>query len=183
VAEPPDDELVREVFAHFGLAAYLAQVLERSLVTALSTPYGPGSTRVPQGELDQRFEDLAEKNPGALLNALGKAGLSAEVTPLVRAALEDRNRLVHRFLWDRAIEFTSVDGCRRMLADLAGMQQRFRECDAAVEAEVHQWAASHGITTEHVDAAHQAMLERGRVLSEAEINEVLGRRSTEADLR
>jgi hypothetical protein len=176
VAETPDDELVREVFAHFGLAAYLAQVLERSLATALSTTYGPGSTRVTQAEVDQRFEDLDEKSLDALQNALGNAGLSAAVMPAVRAALEDRNRLVHHFFWERAIEFMSVDGCRRMIGDLVEMQQRFRECDAQVEAEVHQWAASHGITTEDLDAAHQAMLDRGHVLTEAEIDEVLGAR-------
>ena len=176
MAETPDDELVGEVFAHFGLAAYLAQVLERSLATALSTTYGPGSTKVTQDEIDRRFEDLDEKSLDTLLNALGKAGLPAGIMPAVRAALEDRNRLVHHFFWDRAIEFMSVDGCRRMIGDLVAMQQRFRECDAQVEAEVHQWAASHGITTDDLGATHQAMLERGHVLTETEIDEVLGAR-------
>jgi hypothetical protein len=53
------------------------------------------------------------------------------------------------------------------------MQRGFAECDAWVVAEVHQWAAAHGITTKDFDAVQQTMLERGRVLTEAEVGAVL----------
>jgi len=173
VTERPDDELVREVFVHFGLAAYLAQVLERGLVNALTSVYGPEPYRLSQAELDQRFEALAEGNPGALPEALSRAGLSAEVMPVLRLALRDRHRLIHHFFWDRAAEFMSAEGCHRMLEDLTQMEERFRDCDARVEAEIHRWAAGHGITTDDFDAVRQAMLERGRVLSEVEVGEIM----------
>jgi hypothetical protein len=181
MAELPDDELVKEVFAHFGLAAYLAQVLERSLVSALTTVYGPGSKRLTQSELDTRFEDSSERNLGALLRTLHGAGLSTEIMPTVRDALKDRNRLAHHFFWDHATEFMSVDGCHRMLRDLTEMQERFRDCSAKVEAEVQQWAAAHGITTADFEAVHGAMLERGRVLNDAELNELLEQRGGRRD--
>ncbi|MDQ6773755.1 MAG: hypothetical protein M3024_12335 [Candidatus Dormibacteraeota bacterium] len=56
------------------------------------------------------------------------------------------------------------------------MQQSFRDCNASVEKEVHLWAAAHGITSQDVEAVHGAMLERGRVLDEVEVGEVLGAR-------
>lgn len=173
MAEQPDDELVKEVFAHYGLAAYLAHVLERSLVNALTTVYGPGPTRLTPSELEQRFEDLSKKGLSALGAILGEAGLSGPVVAKVQAALQDRERLAHQFFWDHAADFMSVDGCRRMLDDLDEVQRRLAECDASVVAEVHQWAEAHGITTKDFDAVQQTMLKRGRVLTEAEVGEVL----------
>jgi hypothetical protein len=174
MASQPDDELVKDVFAHYGLAAYLAHVLERSLVNALTTVYGPGSTRLTERQLEERFQDLSKKGLGSLLTTLREAGLSAEVLLVVQAALEDRDRLVNRFFWDHAVDFASEDGCHRMLSELTEMEHRFLECDARVTNEVHQWAAAHGLTTADFDAVQQAMLERGRVLSGEEVDEVLG---------
>lgn len=173
MAEQPDDELVKEVFAHYGLAAYLAHVLERSLVNALTTVYGPGPTRLTPTELERRFEDLSKKGLGALAQVLAEAGLSEPVVAKVQAALEERNRLAHQFFWDHAADFMSVEGCQRMLADLEEIQHRIADCAESVVAEVHQWAQAHGITTRDFDAVQQTMLERGRVLTEAEVGEVL----------
>jgi len=174
MASQPDDELVKDVFAHYGLAAYLAYVLERSLVNALTTVYGPGPTRLTESQLEARFQDLSKKGLSALLTTLRDAGLSAEVLLIVQAALQDRDRLVNHFFWEHAVDFASEDGCHRMLSDLTEMEHRFLECDARVQAEVHEWAAAHGITTADYDAVQQAMLERGRVLSGEEVDDVLG---------
>jgi hypothetical protein len=173
MGDQPDDELVKDVFAHYGLAAYLAHVVERSLVTALTTVYGPGPTKLTRQQLDERFEDFSKQGIGALLATLGKAGLSEETLTIVHAALAERDRLTHQFFWEHAADFLSVDGCQRMIAELTETQRRFVECEARVVAEVHQWASAHGITTTDFDAVHAAMLERGHVLDEAEIEEVL----------
>ncbi len=175
-AEQPGDELVKEVFAHFGLAVYLAQVLEHSLLNALSTVYGPGPTTLSQGELEKRFETLTARTLTALIGTLREAGLPADLMPAVRAALEDRNRLAHEFFWTHALDFTSAEGCRRLLAELLEMQQRTSDCTGRVEAEVHSWAAAHGISTDDFDAIHAAMLDRGHVLSGTEVDEVIGPR-------
>jgi hypothetical protein len=173
MAPAPDDELVKDVFAHYGLAAYLAHALERALVTALTTAYGPRSTKLTEQELDQRFEQLSDRRPATLIRVLREAGLSSEIMPAVRGALRDRNRLVHQFFWNQAIEFTTVEGCHRMLAELTEMQYRFGDCTEKVEAEVHRWAAGHGISAGDREAIHHAMLERGHVLSDAEIDELV----------
>ena len=69
MASQPDDELVKEVFAHHGLAVYLAHVLERSLVNALTTVYGPGPARLTERQLEQRFQDLVFSNLRSMLRA------------------------------------------------------------------------------------------------------------------
>jgi hypothetical protein len=51
VVTHPDDELVKEVFAHTAWQSTY-HVLERSLVNALTTVYGPGPTRVTQHQLE-----------------------------------------------------------------------------------------------------------------------------------
>lgn len=173
MASQPDDELVKEVFAHYGLAAYLAYVLERSLVNALTTVYGPGQTRLSEQQLEERFQQLNRKGLGALIITLKEAGLSAELLPVVQSALGDRDRLLNRFYWEHAVDFASEEGCQRMLSELTELEHRFLECDTRVQAEVHQWAGAHGLTTADFDAVQQAMLERGRVLSGDEIDDVL----------
>jgi hypothetical protein len=173
MGDQPDDELVKDVFAHYGLAAYLAHVLERSLVTALTTVYGPGPTKLTRQQLDERFEDFSKQGVRALLATLRKAGLSEDTLTTVQAALAERDRLTHQFFWQHAADFMSVDGCQRMVAELTEAQHRFVQCESRVVAEVHQWASAHGITTSDFDAVHTAMLERGHVLDEGEIEEVL----------
>jgi hypothetical protein len=174
MASQPGDELVKDVFAHYGLAAYLAYVLERSLVNALTTVYGPGPTRLTESRLEERLQDVSRKGLSVLITTLRDAGLSAEVVPVVQAALVDRERLVNHFFWEHAVDFASEEGCHRMLSALTEIEQRFLECDARVTAEVHQWATAHGLTTGDFDAVQQAMLDRGRVLSGEEVDEVLG---------
>ncbi len=96
--------------------------------------------------------------------------------PDLSAALAERNRLTHHFFWDHALEFTSVAGRQRMRDTLIKMQHRFSSCNVRIEAEVQRWAASHGISPEHRDAVHQAMVENGWQLSAAEIGELTGSR-------
>ncbi|WP_338201358.1 hypothetical protein [Candidatus Nephthysia bennettiae] len=174
MASPPDDDLVKDVFANYGLAAYLSHVLERSLVNALTTVYGPGPARLTEQQLELRFQELSVKGIGALLSTLRDAGLSTEVLLVVQGALEDRNRLVNHFFWDHMVDIATDEGCHRMLAELTEVEHRFIECDARVVEEVHRWAAAHGMTTTDFDAVQQATLERGRVLSGEEVDEVLG---------
>jgi hypothetical protein len=171
--DQPDDELVKDVFAHYGLAAYLAHVLERTLVNALTTVYGPGPTKLTRQQLDERLEELSQQGTGALLDTLRKSGLSEAVLTAVKAALSERERLTHQFFWKHAADFMTVEGCQRMIADLTETQRRFAECESQVAAEVHQWASAHGIKTSDFDAVQAAMLERGHVLDETEIEELL----------
>lgn len=56
--DDPDEELVKEVFAHFGLCLYLSQVVETGIInilTALETATSSQSTR-------QTFDALYEKH-------------------------------------------------------------------------------------------------------------------------
>ena len=46
------DEHVREVYAHFGLALYTAQVLEHAFVNAIVVGRLPQSARVTSSEID-----------------------------------------------------------------------------------------------------------------------------------
>jgi hypothetical protein len=179
MADPPGDDLVKDVFAHYGLAAYMAQVMERSIVNALISVYGPDETKLSQRDLDRRAERLSRRTQSALLEQLRQAGLSTEIMPDLRAALADRNRLTHHFFWDHALDFITVAGCERMRDILIAMEHRFRTCSDRVETEVQGWAASHGISPEDRDAVHQAMVESGRLLSAAEISELTGSRSAQ----
>jgi hypothetical protein len=62
-----DDEQTRDVYAHYGLAMYLAQNLEHGIVNALVILRLPEKERYTRQDIDQLMEGSFQKTLGALL--------------------------------------------------------------------------------------------------------------------
>jgi len=129
----PDGDLVKEVYAHFGLCMYFAQVFETGLInilTALETAASPQPIR-------QTFDDFYTKHEtltfGNLMKGLGKHSfLPADLETEVRSLKSERDHLAHRFFRDHDIDFMSVGGCNVMIESLTGRVERFRAVDSRV---------------------------------------------------
>ena len=88
----PDSEQIKEVFAHFGLAVFQAQGLERQLAITLATKYGPGPTRISRKEFDNILEGLFSRTLGQLVNEMRTlANLSDDEVIQLQEALSKRN--------------------------------------------------------------------------------------------
>ena len=144
-------EQVKEVYARFGLAMYEAHCLERQLAIILATKYGPNPTTISETEHDNIFEALFSKTLGQLVSKVtAVAGLSSDEEQLLEKALDQRNRLAHRYFWERSIDFLSTSGRTSMLKELEEIVDSLRTVDQLFTNKTMEWAETFGITEQLV---------------------------------
>jgi len=132
----PESEQIREVYAHFGLAIYLAQCLEQSIfqhllffdhlprVLANYTNFESWTKDFDRYEAQELGQTM-----GKLIRRLREAGQPPDaLEPLLEECLKNRNWLAHGYFSDRAIKFTISDGREQMIAELEILQERFHAC-------------------------------------------------------
>src|SRR5262245_57057448 len=103
-----DDESdqIRDVYAHFGLALYMAQVLEHGLVNAMVAGQMPAPARVTRQQIDVFMESQFDEALGKLIQNLRRHVLvTDELNQSLLHALKTRNWLAHRYFRERAREF------------------------------------------------------------------------------
>ena len=127
----PKSGQIKEVFAYFGLAAYNAQCLERQVAVTLATRYGPDPTRITKRELEAIYDDLFSKTLGQLVREIKELRqLSKDEEKRLTEALEERNRLIHRYFWERATDFMSEAGRASMIQELQEVASLLDTVDA-----------------------------------------------------
>jgi hypothetical protein len=148
--EDLDDEAyqIKQVYAVYGLAAYQAQVLERGLANVLTVAHthAIGGSR---DDFDAFLEQHLKATMGRLVDLLGSHVVDdGDLLPSLRAALEERNRLAHRFFREHELNFGSITGREAMLAELHGLIQLFEDVDASLRPVIDRFLASVGMTPE-----------------------------------
>ena len=132
-SDHPDDDLVKEVYAHFGLCMYLAQVFETGLInilTALETASSKIPTRQTFNALYAKHESLTFGN---LMKALSVHGvLPADLEEEIRQLKAERDHLAHRFFRDHYLDFITIGGCHFMIERLEARRNRFAALDKRV---------------------------------------------------
>jgi len=147
-----ESEHIREVFAHYGLALYQAQCLEKEIGILLSGPYAPAPNRMSRWRYDDLLDSNFEQTFGQLVRRLREAAkLSSPVEQKLRHAVGTRNWLVHDYWWDRSGEFTTARGRQKMLAELSEFIALFEELDAFFSAASREWMSDKGIDQEVLD--------------------------------
>jgi hypothetical protein len=150
VREDLDDEAyqIKQVFAVYGLAAYQAQVLERGLANVLTL----ARTQVTEGtrdDFDVFLEEHLQATMGRLVKILGPHVVYGHVMLVrLREALDERNRIAHRFFREHELNFGSFTGREEMLAELLASAQLFEEVDASLRPVIDRCLAVVGMTPE-----------------------------------
>ena len=150
------DEHVKEVYAHFGLAIYLAQVLEfaigHSLVYLDLIPQQVERkcTREQWMKEYESFMDRHfEKTLGRMMRSLQSVtNIPEGLESLLRKALVKRNWLAHEYFRERAVDFMNEEGRNRMIQELQEAQSLFEEADNALENVFRPVREKYGITDE-----------------------------------
>lgn len=162
----------RDVYAHYGLAMYLAQCLEHGIVLALvyakllhqvrSEARSAGSFSVP--EFERRFDifmdDHFELTMGGLISRLRTSSKLANTlyTDLAKAK-ELRNFLAHNYFRERAEEFLSKVGRISMLEELQDAQRLFERVDEDLKTAANSLAQISGVSLTNLEqraAEHMA---------------------------
>ncbi|MDY3554828.1 hypothetical protein R5W24_003957 [Gemmata sp. JC717] len=156
-----EDEQTRDVFAHFGLAAYCAQVFEKGLCNLLVIHGMLTGKVVTLADFDAMEKKTHKKPLGALLKdvkPLIDFG-EADVEGRLDEALAKRNFLQHHYFWERAVEFTSTNGRAAMIAELDRWRLIFETATGFVDALCDAARKARGISDECI----LAELEKARM--------------------
>lgn len=106
-----DDEQTRDVYAHYGLAMYLAQIFEHGIVNALVILRLPEKEKYTRQDIDEFMEGRFQKTLGALLKHLkSEIVLPPDLESVLTEALNRRNYLAHHYFRERAEKFVTRNG-------------------------------------------------------------------------
>ena len=168
-----EGEHVKEVFAQFGRALYLAQVLEHGIVNALvaftllPTRAGVKSASEWVGKVDLFMDREFERTLGGLIRRLREdAPVSPDLAQELMAARDKRNWLAHGFFRERALEFMSSSGRVQMIDEIEECRNMFEQADRSLNQPVQIVYDSHGISAKMIQTAYAAMFDRAKCESD-----------------
>jgi hypothetical protein len=113
----PSEEDIKEVYARFGLAYYMGEVLHRGLCNiyvGLRTP-DDGATRL---RIEELMREAYAETLGGVLNRVRNA-LSKDLESQLLIAVEKRNYLAHRFWFEKVHMLSSAEGAHAVVEQLA----------------------------------------------------------------
>jgi hypothetical protein len=153
------DDHVKIVYAQFGLAVYLAQVLEHGLVNAIVfldlLPNRAGKP-VPRKQWEAEFDSFLERNFEATLGKMIRSLKAVTLIPsdletVLTDALTKRNFLAHHFFRERSDEFMSQEGRERMIDELQNAQALFEMADTKLTDATRPAREKYGFTHERAE--------------------------------
>ena len=145
------DDLVRDTYAHFGLAIYKAQVLEHGIVNAMVIARMPERGKVTRQDIDAFMGQQFKSTLGRLLREMRKITVVPDnLGNVLEQALARRNWLVHNYFGERAEEFVTDPGCHRMIAELESAQELFDQASQSVDLLVRPIRERFGLTDEAI---------------------------------
>ncbi len=155
----PESESIKDVFAHFGLAMYRAQCLERQMAIMLATQHLLGPATITKTEFEKHLDGLFSKTLGNLVNELKIAtDFGEEEGERLDDALSKRNWLAHRYFGERATEFLSESGRASMLRELQNAADYFDTLDNFLTCRTKRWGEAIGITQQLLDEAFERLV-------------------------
>lgn len=162
MTDAPDDDLIREVYARFGLAYYQSECLHRGLCFVLAYTGLPSRDMITRPRVEERLArafsltlgDVAAK----LEDVLPEDVLPSELAADIRTAVATRNFLAHHFWFERAHLMFAVDDVRNLIAELDGYAQMFGQLDARVSEWSDPMRERLGLTDEILEAGLEQIL-------------------------
>ena len=163
--EDNESALIREVYARYGLAMYMAQVLEHGMVNALLIltllpKFSEQQKRDAWEKVVDAFSDVEfSKTFGNLLQTLNKTGkIGTEFFEALNKAKDTRNELAHRFFRDNDLAFMSRGGQEEMITRCESAISEFKLIDQQLELLCAPFRIQYGITDELLKQQYDEML-------------------------
>lgn len=158
VANEPTDDLVREMYARFGLAYYHSEVLHRGLCIILAFSNIIRWDLMTRPRIEEHLAHAFSLTLGDVIAELdGKIPL--EFSARLKDVLEKRNFLAHHFWFDRAHLMFHEDHVKGLIEELEGYSRLFDRMDEDTSSWFKDRRTEIGITD---DILQQSM---ARVLS------------------
>lgn len=164
-----DEVQIREVYSRYGLAMYMAQVLEHGMVNALvvmrTLPTMRSHDDAPSwhASFDNAYRTGLARTYGNMLQQLvSLERFPTKLLERLKAAKEDRDILAHRFFWQNDLAFLNRDGRTSMIAWCQARIELFTALSDDLDAFLAPIQAQYGITQERIDRVFEQSLEEAR---------------------
>jgi hypothetical protein len=149
--DEPDDDLIREVYARFGLAYYQSECLHRELCMILAWSGLPPRDLITRPRVEELLAHAFSLTLGDVAARL-EGVLPGELSGELREAVDRRNFLAHHFWFERAHLMFSIENVKQLIAELDEYAELFDRLDTRVA----QWSEPKrrelGLTNEVVQA-------------------------------
>lgn len=150
---------IREVYAKYGLAMYIAQCFETGLVNLLVSLKLKDREKIIKSDIDLFMEKNYEKTLGGLIHSLKKVMKTSEnLEADLKELLDIRNYLAHRYFRVKAIDFMKKDGRQRMLSELESIISKLENGDKKIDSIISAIYKQYGITNEIVSKIREDLL-------------------------
>jgi len=155
-----EGDQIRDTYAYFGLAVYMAQVLEHGLVNAMLIASIAGGKKLSSADIDAFMDKKFELTLGRLIRDL-RAHITVDdsLAQLLALALEKRNWLAHAYFRERANEIMTEYGRLAMMVELQTARDSFKAADDKLEEIVRPLRDRLGMTEEKIEAEMQRVLD------------------------
>lgn len=148
-----DDEKVREIYAHFGLAVFLAQTIEQQFINMIAI-YRQAKRNIKTLEQVNALWDnyhLGSRTMGVLLNEIKQLyNLSKDDSNELGKVLKLRNYIAHDYFRFNAELFYSDSGKKRMIKDFIEFQDRAQLLDRKLIDYTEMYIKQIGLTDEKI---------------------------------
>jgi len=145
VTNKPTDDLVREMYARFGLAYYHSEVLHRGLCIILAMYDLPRRDLIIRPRVEEHLAHAFSLTLGDVITELdGK--VPAKYSTKLADVREKRNFLAHHFWFERAHLMFRADHIQRLIDELDGYTEIFSRLDEETSAWFHARQTELGLT-------------------------------------
>jgi len=139
------EDLVREMYACFGLAYYYSEVLHRGLCIILAMSDLPRRDLITRPRVEEHLADAFSLTLGQVITELaGK--IPGEYLIRLEEVREIRNFLAHHFWFDRAQLMFRAENIHQLIKELDGYTAIFRQMDEEMTAWFHKRQNELGLT-------------------------------------
>ncbi len=163
-----ESDQIKEVYAHYGLAMYVAQCVEQSLIQMLIFhDFFPKNIQ-EKTYLDSKkwveefdkFDDIvSSKTMGRVLGLVrGLDILSEQETEKLKVALKKRNWLAHSYFSERAQHFMLPEGMKEMISELEECRDFLGEIDKTLMKSIYGMCEKYGITEKDFEDIKNKMI-------------------------
>jgi hypothetical protein len=150
--EAPSDDDVKEVYARFGLAYYMAEVIHRGLCNLYCAAQMPKDGPITGPRVEEHLRTAIGTTLGQLLPQLLPL-MAPTLVPKAERAVERRNYLAHHFWYERIHLTSSLSGIEELLNELSAATDLFSEVNEEIEKLVLPFHSRIGLTPELLDRA------------------------------
>jgi hypothetical protein len=149
----------KEVFAHFGLAAYHAQSFEMELKTIFLLLLRANNRSLSVAALEQCEAVIDKQTLGTLIRDIRKAvSFDDASVKFCETALENRNRLMHGFYERHTANLLSHSGRETIIEELESYINSFDIADSVARCVSGAIGKSLGITEDMLRAGVEQMI-------------------------